>query len=210
MTGEIMRIKIENEIFDWINQASEIEGLFTVINQKLEEMNFQLSHLLIDGIPVYGNYYDYFINKIDTIQQVEVICRQVETLINETLQSTYDYLKNGKLLVEQLANEFYVNSEVAWTGLSELIEGIEWIIDCQARIDTIKRLNTLLENNDVWNEYIKEITKMKAILPELETAVLQHDCVMIGDLLMYEILPFFEVGEEKLGFLIPINGDLLC
>lgn len=202
-----MRIKIENDTFDWLNQISEIEGLFEVINQKLEEKNSQLSHLLIDGIPVYDGYYDYFVEYIETILQVEVVCRQVENLINETLQSAYEYMKNGKLLIEQLANAFYQNSEEVWLSLTDLIEGIEWIIDSQSYIDTMENLNTLLKNYAVWNEYAKEINKMKQVLPELEAAMIQQDRVLISDLLMYEILPFFEIGEKKLCFLIPTGGE---
>lgn len=203
-----MKINIENESFDYPNQVDALEKLFEIINQKLEEKNLQLSHLIIDEVMIKENYYNYFVQNIEKIRQVDVICNNLEILVDETLLSAYNYLKNGKPLIEKLANTFYQSSdEASWDSISDLIDGIEWLINTQARIDQLKNLNSIMKDYAAWNEFVKYVNKLIAIIPDLEMAMKQNDHVLIGDLLLYEILPFFENGEEKLRFLIPNEGS---
>jgi hypothetical protein len=199
-----MKIKLLNHVFEYANQVSEIAKLFETINQQMEDEQLQLSHLIVDKVPVYQDYYAFFEKNIATIQQVEVICKHMEALVDETLASAYDYLKNGKLTVQEMANTFYQQpKDQTWNTFSNLLEGIEWLINTQSRIDQIKGLKSIIKDYSVWNEYVQLIKKMIAVLPELEEAMAQQDHVLIGDLLLYEILPLFEAGELKLCFLIP-------
>jgi hypothetical protein len=203
-----MKIIIQNDLFEFSNEISEIENIFELIGKRLEDLKMQFSHLIIDDELVYENYEEYFFTNIKKIKQVEVISNSLKSLIDETLYSTYTYLKSGKSLVQDLANTFYQKpQEESWNNLSDLFGGIEWIIETQDQIDQIKGLETLILSNAVWNEYVQEVNKVISILPELETAMKQQDFVLIGDLLLYEIFPFFETGSDKLRFLIPGEGE---
>lgn len=203
-----MKIILENESFDYPNQVDVLEKLFEMISQKTEEKNLQLSHLIIDEVTISENYYNYFSENIDKIQKVEVIFDDLEILVNETLVSAYNYLKNGKPIVEKLANSFYQSSyETCWNNISDLFEGIEWVINVLAHIDQLKNLSSIVRDYAIWNEFVQHVNKLIAVIPDLEVAMTQQDHVLLGDLLLYEILPFFENGEEKLRFLIPNEGS---
>lgn len=205
--GEKMKIILQEEIYEFLNQVNEIEKLFDLINKKLDESHLQLSHLIIDEIPIYQDYYDYFINHIEKIMTVEVICNHLEGLVNDALISAHNYLTNAIPVIQELSESFYHNpKDETWSKLVDLFDGIQWIIETEQRIDSITDLEKIIKNYLIWNEYVQCVKKIISILPELEEAMQNRDHVLIGDLLLYEILPSFEVCEEKMRFLIPNQG----
>lgn len=202
-----MKIKIKKEVFEFANQVSMIEELLNLINKKLEDGNLQISHLLIDEVPVYQEYQDYLIKHIKEIEIVEVICNQLQVLVQETLISTYEYLLNAVTATQGLSEEFYQGpKQGSWNSIADLFDGIRWIIETQNRIDQIKNLKAIISNYPIWNEYVQSTKKIIPVLPDLEEAIRNHDNVLIGDLLLYEVLPVFKNGVEKLRFLIPGEG----
>ncbi|AFA49248.1 hypothetical protein [Acetobacterium woodii] len=202
-----MKLKLQQEVYEFLNRADEIDNLFNLINNKMNEEHLQLSYLIIDEIPIYQKYYEYFEKNIDTIEMVEVICNQLKGLVDETLSSAYNYMKNAIAKIKSLSEEFYKNPKAeTWSDLADMFEGVLWIIDTQSRIDQIKNLKEIINDYSLWNEYVQLVKKMMAILPDLEVAMNNHDNVLIGDLLLYEMLPFVEESVEKIGFLIPDEG----
>lgn len=203
-----MKVVIKNESYHYENQVSAVADILATINKKIDEENLKLSHMLIDGLEIKENYDTYISNNIDTIQEIEVFFISLKSLLDETFTSAYNYLNNGLPQVEQLADSFYKSvDETKWNVLLDLIDGIDWLIDTCIQIDKINHLNDLLSDYGVWNEYVRQIHKLSEIIPEFEEAMKQHDHVLLGDLLLYEVLPFFEVGKEKLRFLVPADGS---
>ena len=47
-----------------------------------------------------------------------------------------------------------------------------------------------------------QVSKLNYIIPELENAIINKDNILIGDMLLYEIIPVFENMEERLGLLL--------
>lgn len=205
--GERMKIKFLQEVMEIENQIINIDLILETISNKIEENQLQLSYLLIDGVPLYNDLYSYFLKNIENIEIVEVVCSEIEALVNETLLSSYEYMSKAIPEIRYISDEFYRNPNIkTWGNLADLFEGLQWIIDTAQRIDHIKNLERIIKNYSIWNEYMQSIKNIFTILPELEVAMEMHDHVLIGDLISYEILPCFEVGEEKLRFLIPKEG----
>jgi len=128
----------------------------------------------------------------------------MENLIQETLGSTYDYLKSGIEELNILADEFYqMPDEKTWAKLTNLFEGIQWIIKTLTQIDAIKNLDEIINDYKTWNQYVQSVTELSQIIPEIEKAMIDQDKILIGDILLYEVKPVFEKMLDKLRFLIP-------
>lgn len=133
---------------------------------------------------------------------------KIEQLVNETILSTYEYIKNSVNALSVLADEFYSMPDTStWERLIALFEGIQWLIKSLAQIDGLENLESVIINYSVWNEYVKTVVELGQLIPELEQAMLNKDNVLIGDILLYEIQPVFETMIEKLGFLVPGTGS---
>lgn len=203
-----MKIKINGKEYEYLNNVSNVEKVIGIINQELEENNQKLAHLVIDGNPVYEDFTQYFIKNIQIINVVEVITQSLQSLIVEILVSAEEYTNNVAKRLSSLAESFYQNPKADhWNDLSLFFEGIEWLIGTTESIDSIKNLEPLIRNYEMWNRYTHNIKNIQTYMPDLEQAIINQDYVLIGDLLLYEILPILEEIKEIIGFLLPIKGD---
>ncbi len=203
-----MKIIFDNKILDYENNPKTIEAIFKSINKELEETEQNLHHLVIDGKIVDEDYYDYFQKNIDGIETVEIVVEDLTQLIGETLRSTSDYLSNAIFQLEPLADAFYKSPEQeTWKNLADLIEGITWIMDTVENIDKIKNLDQILADYKIWNNYVYAVRELIAAMPGLDEAMTNQDQVLIGDLLIYEVLPVFTKAQETLNALVIYPGD---
>ncbi|MBC3805018.1 hypothetical protein GH808_11305 [Acetobacterium fimetarium] len=204
-----MIIHIQEESLEFENDPKMIEKYFDTINEILKKKDLQFSHLIIDGVPIYEDFMNYFTDHIDRIKKVEVAVQTIENLLNDTILSTYDYIQNGIIVIKPLAEAFYQRPDSeSWKKLTQLFEGIQWIIEVLARIDAIRNLDSLVTNYGVWNEYVQAAGELSSIMPVIEEAMVNKDNVLIGDVLLYEIVPIFKKMKEKLQFLIPRKGSI--
>lgn len=206
--GETMKTIINNMSFEFVNKTENIENIFRTINKTLDDNGQELSYLVIDDIPVSENYYEFFVEHIDSIKDVVVIAKELKDLVNETLVSAYDYISNVIGVLKTMAEEFYHGPKSeTWEQFSNLFEGIQWINGTQIKIDSIKNLEKIVIDYSIWNQYVQIIKSLNTQFLELEKAMVSQDHVLIGDLLIYEIFPVLENAEEKLGFLILPGGN---
>lgn len=202
-----MKLIINNKNIEFKNDISEVKPLLTVIIQALAKDSLELSHLLVDGVPVYQDFEHYLCDKIATVNEIEVITLELKALISDTLMSTLDYITNAVSLLKPLSENFYQSPDQAvWSQLADLFEGISWLLDSMNRIDQIDQLPSYLTNYDIWNEYVQTMKQLNIQLRDLGEAMINKDHVLIGDLILYEVLPIFEVAEEKLRFFVPAGG----
>ncbi|MDY0278184.1 MAG: hypothetical protein RBQ97_08870, partial [Acholeplasma sp.] len=182
-----------------------------IISDNLASNQLEFSNLIIDDVVIFDDYQNYIKNNFEAIQEIVVIVKSEDTstLIKETLKSTFEYISNANSYIGSLAEEFYqFPKQETWKQLINLFEGIQWLIETLIKIDSLNNLQDILLNYTIWNEYVQIITKLSAQISELEKAMQAKDNVLIGDLLMYEILPVFENAEEKLRFLIPSEKEI--
>lgn len=134
--------------------------------------------------------------------------KEITGLVNDILNTANNYTENAIPLVNKLAEDFYQNpNREAWEQLTDLFEGIGWIIETLTEIDSITNLDKIISEHETWNEYVQIVSKLKDILPEMEGALESGDNILIGDLLLYEITPIFEEMLTKLKFLKPRAVD---
>ncbi|MBC8588310.1 hypothetical protein [Paratissierella segnis] len=127
----------------------------------------------------------------------------ITELVNDTILSSYDYIKNAIPLITKLSDEFYqLPDNNSWKQLTNLFEGIQWIIQTLTQIDSINDLNSII-NYEKWNEYVQAVSQLNEFIPELENSIINKDNILIGDLLLYEIVPTFENMLDKLQLLKP-------
>lgn len=202
-----MRLIINKKNIEFENDIREVKPLLAVIIQVLEEDKLDLSHLVVDGVAVYQDYEDYLSGQIEIITEIEVITLELKPLIEEILNSANDYISNARGLLKPLAEAYYQSPGTDdWKRLAELFEGLGWLLDTMNRIDQIDQLHLYILNYDIWNEYVQTLKGLNTQIAELEQAMLNKDSVLIGDLILYEILPIFETAEEKLRFLVSVGG----
>lgn len=198
-----MNIYIQNKEMCFENNPEIIEQIFKNINEHLEKENLQFSHLIIDGQEIYDNFDRYIIENIDNIHKIEVAVMSVAQMIIESLKSAEHYVKNSTPIISNLAEEFYHKpNENAWSQLTDLFGGIQWIIQSLTQIDSIEVIDEILGDYKIWDEYVQEVSKINGVIFDLENAVLNKDNVLIGDMLLYEIVPVFEAMTKKLDLLI--------
>lgn len=203
-----MFIYLQDEVLEFANDPKIIEQILTTINERLDEKELKFSHLIVDETPIYGDYYHYFMEHIEKTNKVEVILLTIADLVNETIITANDYISNAIPLLTQLAEEFYQQPDKeTWTKLNDLFEGVQWIIESLTQIDSIKNLNSIVNNYEIWNEYVQGVSQLSVIIPELESAIIGKDIISIGDMLLYEVMPVFESMFDKLQFLLPGMED---
>lgn len=182
-----MQLKILNQVFDFKNEPAALEEMFAKINQFLEDSGLILSHLNVDDIEVYEDYYNYLKERIDRINLVEVEVRTAAGILRDALLTAEEYLEQALPEIESLAAEFYQGpSEESWERFQQLLEGVEWLNQLVAVIDQNK------QKPGNWQDYISLIDRLKEQLQSLHEALETRDYVVIGDLLKYEITPCFQ------------------
>ncbi|WP_313233170.1 hypothetical protein [Tissierella praeacuta] len=201
-----MKIYIENQILKFEKSIKEIDSIFEEIDNIVNKSSKILSHMVIDSIEVYQDYYDYFLDNIRVIEEVKVITLTYKELVDDILNSTLDYLERTPTIIENLADNFYKNPDNQdWQELNNLLDGISWIMTTFSSIDQDKRLKDIIINYEDWNRYAKEIFSLKELLVEFEEALSSNDNVSIADILSYEIVPIFITMKERLVELIDIE-----
>lgn len=204
-----MKIYIEDEMLEFDNNKDEIDNILTTIDGIIEKSHKILNLMKIDDVEIYNDYHNYLLDNIRYIEKIEVSILTYKQLIDNILISTLDYLQKVPILIEELSDEFYKTPDgKSWNNLKDFLNALAWIMDTFSSIDNDKRLKDIVENYEEWNLYAKEIFFLKAILPDLEEALLNEDNISIGDILSYEIVPIFNKMKQRLLELLNVEGAL--
>lgn len=194
-----MIIHILDKTLEYENNEGILDIMFNEINNIVSSKNLIFSHLIIDGLEVYDDYYDYFLDNIRSIEEVTVVTKTLTKMSEEILLSTIDYIERAIPEIEILSNEFYKTpSKESWHKLMDLIEGIKWIMDTFVAIDSNNQLKTIVSSYEEWNIYAKYIYELQHLMLEFEEILENSDFVSTADILSYEIIPLFNNMKEKL------------
>ncbi|WP_414733587.1 hypothetical protein [Acetobacterium carbinolicum] len=199
-----MKLIINYEIFNYENNDHSIELILEKIKESVKKNHLELSHFIIDEKIIESGFEEYLRCNIIGVKEVIVVTKDLYTLVNDTITSTYDYIENAVERLGTLYEAFYqVPKDESWSSLADLFEGIQWILNVSNRIDSYKDLEQMVTNYKTWNEFISGVRSIQEILPVMEEAMVNGDNILIGDLLQYEVLPLFLLLKEKLAFLVP-------
>lgn len=204
-----MKIYIEDQILEYENSKAEIDKLLNEIDTMVTKSSKTLSHMVIDGYEIYENFYDYFLDNIRVIENVEVVALTFKELVDDILISTLNYLERTPDIIEKLADKFYKTPDIeAWNDLNDLLGGISWIINTSSSIDQDVKLKDIVSSYEDWNLYAKELFSLQEILPDFEGALSSGDNVTIADILSYEITSIFKEMAERLSRLVSMEENL--
>lgn len=207
-----MRIRLQQEVWEIENSPQNVPEILQSIEEALVKGNWQLSHLIIEGETVSNNFADYLSEHINSIREIEVVVLNLREVVQDTIVSTEQYLTRALPLITELAEAFYQKADnSAWSSLTDLIEGLQWLIKTMAQIDSLPHLNNLLKkDHQAWNEYVQVATQLNNIVPELGAAIENKDSVLLADLLIYELTPIFSGMQEKLQSLVMTVVNKQC
>jgi len=204
-----MKINILDKTLEYENRIEVLDDIFNKINHMVSSANLVFSHLNIDGIDVYEDHYDYFLDNIRNIEEVKVVTKTIKEISQDIILSTIDYIDRAMPEIEILADEFYKQpSQDSWHKLIQLLEGIKWIIDSFVIIDFNPELKDIVNGYEEWNLYAKDIHELSELIGEFEEILENSDFVSTADILSYEIVPLFEEMQEKLLKLISEEVDM--
>lgn len=201
-----MKLFILKETFELENKKESVEQIFDYIKQAIEETEYNFSYIIVDGEEVYNEFEIYLEDNIKFIDEVKVVMLTIEEMIKDNLHTVSEYVKGAIPLINDLADKFYTEPNVEdWNQISDLFEGLGFILDTLENIDNMENLNELVTSYEAWNEYVAESKSLDGIVNELNEAIENSDTVLIGDLLSYEIVPVFEKMKTKLDVLVATN-----
>ena len=201
-----MILKIENQTFEYDNTPEALVDMLAQIESTIEAASKILSHMVIDDVEIYEDFYSYFQDNIRLIQEVEVLTLTYKELVDEILGSTVTYLRRAAGQTEDLSNKFYKEPLAQdWNDLKDLLTGIGWMVESFASIDSDPRLSFVVSSYEAWNEYAGAVHTLSEILADFEDAITDQDNVGMADLLQYEIAPLFVEMEEKLSQLVTVE-----
>lgn len=207
--GIMLKIYIEDQTLEVENSKDVIDKILNEIDTIIVNSSKILSHMIIDGLEVYENYYDYFLDNIRVIEKVEIVALTYKELVDDILASTLSYLERTPDIIESLADKFYKNSDTdAWNDLNDLLGGISWIVNTSSSIDQDERLKDIVSRYEDWNLYVKELFSLQKILPDFENALSSGDNVTIADILSYEIIAIFKEMAGRLSSLVSVEANL--
>lgn len=192
LLGRIIRLPAKNDA----------ESVSNLIQTELQRANLYLSAMVIDGTEIYDDYNEYLSEHWENVHEIEVKTRTLKELVQEILISAVQYLERIEPEIQLLADDFYREDIAAWEKLSQLIEGIQWLLDTFMMIDKIHNLNDLLPDYSAWNDYAQNVGELQTKVAAIAEAVKDRDSILLADLLQYELLTLFQSMRENLSGII--------
>lgn len=188
-----MRLSIIDEEYIFENTSSAMMQLLEVINAKTNENDLLVTHLTVNGVEVFSDFESYLNENLSDVETVVVYTTNSSKLVNEIMLSTEEYVNRAIPQVKSLSEQFYQGAtNDSWLAFGEMLEGLQWFqqtsLFIQNQAFQPELLNFAAETLDFTDE-----------LRSLGEAVEQQDVVLIGDIILYEILPQFEEISAKIG-----------
>lgn len=188
-----MQLNYNNEYFQIENNVAAINEVFEKVNSTLENKSIVFSHLIIDGAEVYVNHEEYIKARINEIETIEIVTRNVKEMIWETMESIHSYLQRAIPALTELVDESYESfSKESWDGINQLAEGMQWILQFMAVTRTAP------QQPANWGEMEKSLQQCETSFAQLLEAVEAKDTILISDILSYEVTPAYESLEKNL------------
>ncbi len=190
-----------NEKVEQLNNPTTVEKVITEINSLLQN-TYYFSHLIVDGVEIHNDVESFLEDRLDTIQEIEVIAIPAKEFINGLLLSTEDYITRASHHLTDLAHSFSEpKTEEGWTDLADLFEGVQWLLSMAATIEeSIARPST-------WEQVTNQMAVLESNLPELEQALVNQDKNKISLIIKENLQPVFEKLKIEITKIIDREGE---
>lgn len=196
-----MLIKINNETISCENNT---EVTTNTINEKLNNDNMVAIDFIVDGVSVKEELSKYLSVRIKETKEIEVVTQSVENLILETIDLAYTYIQNGIPQIQKLASEFSTKPDtLTWQKLSDLMEGIDWLLASMEKINVLKSLESTISDYISWTKYAQITYNLTPAIKDLDSALRNKNNRKVCQILSRQIVPAFEMMADQLYHLIP-------
>lgn len=178
---------------------NNIEKITDSIAEVLNRDNAIAIDYIVDGTSINEELSNYLTERLALTKEIEVITQTVPQLVKDTINSAYTYLQNSIPQIRSMASEFEMEPDaITWQSLNELLEGLYWLIDSMEKMNTLKSLETTVNDYPAWNQYAQVTYNLIPIIKELDAALRNKNNRKVGRILSKEIAPSFEVMGNKL------------
>ncbi|SEU14208.1 hypothetical protein [Paenibacillus sp. NFR01] len=192
-----MRVIIAGEIAVYTDVVANSESIIEVIQEKLDQKQMVLSHIVADGLEIYSEIDSYLSTHLSDIEEVIVVGLSLQEALSQNMISAVQYVERATPEVEVLINQIIQGSSAqGWETFAELAEGLEWML----------QFLSLMENNQSAaadsSVFTPLRTELEAVLGSLQEAMNNEDIVLIADVLKYELIPYFSSFQKQINPLI--------
>lgn len=162
---------------------------------------YYFSHLIADGMKVEESPEQYLLDKVDSINELQVIAVEAKEFVNNLLLSAEEYVRRAIPHLDDLADAFYHDpTSENWMTLDELLEGIQWLASMITTVDQ----STVRPQN--WDAVVEPAVELQDEFGTLEEALENVDTVLVADILQYEVQPTFETFAEEIKRAVDTEG----
>ncbi|MBO8164287.1 MAG: hypothetical protein H0Z34_11300 [Brevibacillus sp.] len=199
-----MHVTIKDQEYFFDNNLQAVQQIVEQINTTILNTGLLLSHVVVDGVEVFGDPEQYIRDNLGKIERIHVQLVTPTQFLLDVLHTGQEYLAGAIPQLSPLIDEFYaIPTSDSWHKLSQLAEGIQWFQQTESFIRETKSLPE-------WTNSLRDAVQFKPILSQLEEAVTQADATMIGDIIQYEILPRFENLSQLLREILTDGVEPSC
>lgn len=196
-----MKLIYNNETMTLDRNELAFQTIFTKVNELIENEKVVFSHLVVDGVEIYDKHEQYIQGRIDEILQIEIVTHTAEQMIQEAMQSIYEYLERAIPALNTLIEESYAGyTDETWQGISQLSEGMEFIVTF---IGSVKGLDEKPVNWEKIHHTFKHSEEQFAMLLQV---IEQQDTIEISYVLANGIVPAYEGLRDAIE--PAIKGDI--
>ncbi len=182
-----MQLNIFGQTFEYRNDRSELEAMFQKIFSMIDEVDRQLSHLVIDGVEVYDDFETYVEERIDSIRTIDVVAVTIEEYIRDVFQTMHLYLTRALPEIERIIDEFIKplpnihgsDSSKCWKESNGSTKLVYWLTEHPKHSLDRQALARIRET-------------LAEQLRQLLQAVEAGDTILIADLIQYEVKPLWK------------------
>lgn len=188
-----MKLFVDEKEYVYSDDREGVRQLLAEVERYMDESPKIVGGYRVDGAEVYEEL-DLYLEDLSAIpKEIEVIALTPKEYVSDVLLSSHDYMLRGQDEVAGLAQRFYTRpSEEEYESLTDLTEGLVWLLETVRLLDANPPLLETLSNRALWNEHAAEAMRIREIVEKLVGAMEGRDAVLIADLLTYEIVPLFE------------------
>jgi hypothetical protein len=180
--------------------VSSLERILRYIENTHLAPDSVIRKITVDGIPVIPDG-KCGLDMTDNPKTVEISTGTITEIARDSIEEALEYLDRIESLTPALSVNFQVSpGSESFENLRQLYEGFYWInllLEKLAQNFSISLQEVIIKGLPVQEHLNNFVTILKKLIESQE----KNDCVLISDLLEYEIIPMVPVWKEIFSFM---------
>lgn len=186
-----MIIKFRNQDQYVEPNGQQADQVLLAIQEIINQGSVNLHHIVVDGVTHYDAFESAISDHVRSDSEIVLVEAGSREWLLDLLLTVNHYVGSAEEEVSSLASTFQQGEDqIRWDKFKELLEGIQWLGEA-FRLIANSSFKQSAETFSERNVQLSEFTQ--GLLTSLE----EGDRTLTGDLLQYEILPFFQQLQEE-------------